>query len=608
MASEHMTDLVSKTQEQVPLLRAAGLTTPSGLQARTALLLRRVIVFALNIATWTLLCVWAASIASAGGWTLAKFIALVCFAIATPWPVLGFWNAAIGLWLLHGAKDPLAVVAPFLGGRSSLVPVTMKTALLMALRNEDPVRAVQRFAIIKDSLSALPESRQFSYFVLSDTDRPDIAEAERLAVEAWRAHDCAGSQIVYRRRADNTGYKAGNIQQFCREYGRDFDLMLPLDADSLMTGGAIVNLVGIMQAHPKLGILQSLVVGTPSSSAFARIFQFGMRLGMRTYTMGQAWWTADCGPYWGHNAVVRIAPFREHCALPVLAGPPPFGGHVLSHDQVEAALMRKAGYEVRVMPVEGGSYEDNPPDALEFIRRDQRWCQGNMQYAGLLGLPGLHPMSRFQLLWAMLMFVGVPAFTLLIALSPVIAWQYSLTGEFPASQAKALYVTFFLLYLSPKIAGLCDAVLTPGEIARFGGWGRFTLSAMLELIFSWLLGAISAVRTSIFMVGLLVGKSVIWSGQTRDATGIGWAQASRALWPQMLLGLFVCGGLAVSSYTTLLWSLPLTAGYILCVPFTVLTSRPGLGRWLLGMGLAAIPEDFNPPTEIAAIYALSHDI
>ena len=156
--------------------------------------------------------------------------------------------------------------------------------------------------------------------------------------------------------------------------------MLPLDADSLMSGEAILRLVRIMQAHPKLGILQSLVVGAPSASAFARIFQFGMRHGMRAYTMGSAWWIGDCGPFWGHNALVRIAPFAEHCHLPILPGQPPLGGHVLSHDQVEATLMRRAGYEVRVLPDESGSWEENPPTMFEFSTRDLRWCQGNMQY------------------------------------------------------------------------------------------------------------------------------------------------------------------------------------------------------------------------------------
>ncbi len=391
------------------------------------------------------------------------------------------------------------------------------------------------------------------------------------------------------------------MRDFCERWGGDFELMLPLDADSLMTGEAIVQLVRIMQAYPKLGILQSLVVGMPSASPFARVFQFGMRFGMRSYTMGQAWWVGDCGPFWGHNAVVRIAPFLHECKLPVIAGGPPFGGHVLSHDQVEATLMRRAGYEVRVMPVEGGSYEENPPDVLEFIRRDVRWCQGNMQYVKLLDLPGLKTISRFQLIWAILMFVGTPAFTAMIALLPVAAWQADAVPDFPAGAAKALYVSFLLVYLAPKIAGLLDAMLTTGEIARFGGPARFYSSAALELVFSFLQGAISTIRTSIFMIGLAFGKTILWSGQQRDVSGLSWRAASLALWPQLAFGVAVLGSLAFISPTVLLWSLPLTAGYLLAIPFAVITANPSLGRFMKRHGIAGIPEDFAPPPEIETV-------
>ena len=442
--------------------------------------------------------------------------------------------------------------------------------MLMTLRNEDPRRAMSRLAIVKASLEQTGEGGAFSYFILSDTDRDTIARAEEeAAVAELRANNGASERIHYRRRATNTGFKAGNVREFCETQAQDFDLMLPLDADSLMTGEAIVALVRVMQAHPEIGILQSLVVGTPSTSPFARIFQFGMRLGMRTYTMGQAWWVGDCGPFWGHNALVRIKPFVDHCELPVLAGAPPLGGHVLSHDQVEAVLMRRAGFEVRVVPVENGSYEDNPPDALEFIRRDVRWCQGNLQYLKLLGLPSLKPISRFQLLWAILMFIGVPAWTMMIALLPLAVWQAQGIADFPVSSAKALYVTFLLMYLAPKIAGFIDALMTKGEAARFGGYPRFVSSAALELVFSFLQGAVSTIRTTIFMIGLAFGRSIIWSGQQRDAQGISWGQALVALWPQLLFGCLVLGALFVISPATLVWSLPLTAGYVLAVPFAV---------------------------------------
>ena len=591
----------AKPVERARVSSALSLTTPAGLQANATLNRRRIFVVGLNVVTWVALLAWAASILGSGGWTAVDCVMFWCFVLGTPWSVLGFWNAVIGLWLLHAVKDPIAEVAPFMAAGDTREPLSIKTAVLMTLRNEDPGRAILRLRTVKASLDATGEGAAFSYFLLSDTNDAHVAAAEEAAVAAWRADEKDTSRIIYRRRKDNTGFKAGNVRDFCESFRSGFDLMLPLDADSLMTGAAIVKLVRIMQAYPKLGILQSLVVGMPSPSPFARIFQFGMRMGMRSYTMGQAWWVGDCGPYWGHNAVVRIKPFAEHCALPVLAGGPPFGGHVLSHDQVEAALMRRAGYEVRVIPVEGGSFEENPPDVLEFIRRDVRWCQGNMQYVKLLGLPSLKPVSRFQLLWAILMFVGIPAWTIMIALLPVAAVDAQGIADFPVGSAQALYVAFLLMYLAPKIAGLIDAALTRQEVQRFGGATRFFSSAALELVVSFLQGAVSTIRTSIFMISLLFGKSIVWSGQRRDAAGLTWQEAARALWPQSFFGVIVLSALYWISPATLLWSLPLTAGYVLAIPFAVVTASPALGRLMRANGVAGIPEDFAPPAEILAV-------
>ena len=573
------------------------------LEAIATLNRRRRFVLLANAVTWLGLMAWAASIATAGGITALDAVLLTSFALATPWSVLGFWNSLIGVWQLHRPRASLHDVAPFLSGSDAATPVRVNTAVLMTLRNEDPGRALARFMTIKASLDATGYGERFSYFVLSDSDQPNIAQAEERAIAAWREGEPGSERIIYRRRIDNSGYKAGNVRDFCQRWGGSFELMLPLDADSLMTGEAVVKLVRIMESHPRIGILQSLVVGTPANSAFTRLFQFGMRLGMRAYTMGQAWWVGDCGPYWGHNALIRIKPFQDHCELPILPGRPPLGGAVLSHDQVEAVLMRKAGYEVRVMPVEGGSFEDNPPDALAFIRRDVRWCQGNMQYLKLLTLRGIEPVSRFQLIWAIVMFIGIPAWTLMIALLPLASLDATQIAGFPYQSAKALYVAVLLMYLAPKIAGFIDALLTKGEVARFGGALRFTVSALLELVFSFLQGAVSTIRTTLFMLGLPFGKSIAWSGQRRDTNGVSWRDAFAALWPQLVFGSLVLWALAVISPAVLIWSLPLTAGYLLAIPFTVLTANSKVGHFFKRHGIAGVPEDFSPPAEIRAIQA-----
>jgi membrane glycosyltransferase len=589
-----------------PIAGSARLVSPShsaptGLQANAELARRRYLVVALNVGTWLAMMATAAAILGSGGWTVLDWLLLACFAIGTPWTVLGFWNAVIGLWLLHVHKDPMRAVAPFAAAGDLATPITTKTAIFMTVRNEDPARAILRMKTIKASVDATGQGEAFSYFILSDTNIADVATAEEQGVADWKASDKDGERITYRRRDNNAGFKAGNVRDFCERWGRDFELMIPLDADSLMSGETIVKIVRMMQAHPGLGLVQTLVVGMPSSSAFARIFQFGMRHGMRSYTMGQAWWVGDCGPFWGHNAVVRIKPFMEECELPILAGKPPLGGHVLSHDQVEATLMRRAGYEVRVLPFEGGSWEENPPTMLDFAKRDVRWCQGNMQYVKLMDLPGLKPMSRFQLVWAVLMFLGLPAWTFMIATLPLSSWEARGISDYPAGLAIALYIVFFAMYLSPKIAGLVDAVLTKGGVATFGGPLRFAVSAALEIVFSFLQGAVSSFRTTVFMIGLAFGKSVVWGGQSRDAYGISWTTAAENLWPQTLFGAVLCGLTYLVSPTAFWWSLPLTAGYLLAIPFAVVTASPALGRAFQGAGIAGIPEDFATPKEVVAV-------
>jgi membrane glycosyltransferase len=556
-------------------------------------------VIGLNLAGYLGLLAWLGTVLSSGGWSLVDGLLFVCFAVATPWTVLGFWNAMIGLWMLRGRSDGLARVAPFTGAAGSGAPLRARTAILLTLRNENPARAFRRLSVLRRSLEATGEGEAFSYFVLSDTSDAVIAIEEEALTEAFAAEAGSRCRVVYRRRTDNTGYKAGNIRDFGRRWGEDFDLMLTLDADSLMTGETIVRMVRVMQAYPRLGILQSLITGMPSKSAFARIFQFGMRQGMRPYTMGYAWWTADCGPYWGHNALIRTRPFFEHCHLPVLPSSKLLGGPILSHDQVEATFMRRAGYEVRVWPEEVGSWEENPPTVVDFIRRDMRWCQGNLQYIHLLAEKGLLPTSRFQLAWAILMFLGTPAWTFIIALLPFVAHEaVSSPHGFPATSATALYTAFMAMHLSPKLAGFVDILVDADARARYGGPVRLLLGAAVELVFSFLVGAATTLCITAFMAGLLFRRTVTWGGQPRDARSLDWGTALRSLWPQTGFGLAVIGVLGAISPATLLFSLPLTFGYAAAIPFAVWTSRPALGEWLSRNGICALPEEHEPIREI----------
>jgi membrane glycosyltransferase len=595
--------------EGLPDVAATTRLTPAGLQDARTIARRRMVAGIVNAALYIGLMGWLASILGVGGWSIVDVLIFLCFAVAAPWSVLGVWNALTGLVLLQGMRDGLSKVAPFATAGDRPDALRVDTAILMTLRNEDPTRAFARLRTVKASVDATGEGARFCWFVLSDTSDPGVARLEEAAFESWKAsHPADAHRLFYRRRQSNEGYKAGNLRDFCLRWGQDFEFMIPLDADSVMSGETILRLVRIGQAHPRLGILQSLVVGAPSRAAFARIFQFGMRHGMRPYTMGSAWWGADCGPFWGHNALVRVAPFMSQCELPELPGKPPFGGAILSHDQVEAVLMRRAGFEVRVLPQECGSYEDNPPTLLEFTRRDLRWCQGNLQYLKLLGMKGIEPMSRFQLVWAIMMFIGVPAWTAIILLGALKPFDGEDPSLFPTTSAAWLYAVFLLMYLAPKLAGFLDIALTPGSMRRYGGAARFTLGCVTELAFSFLLGAATTLRTSLFMIGLLFGRSVIWSGQARDAHALSLGTAVTGLWPQTLFGLAVWTLAAMGAPALILWSLPLTLGYVLAIPFAMASASPALGLWLERAKLCALPEDHDRPAVLQSLSAPDDDL
>jgi membrane glycosyltransferase len=583
---------------QVAALSSPATTTPAGLQQNSLIFKRRMLVAALNLGTIATLAYVMARVLGDDGWTFIDVGIFVSFVLGTPWTVVGFWNAVIGFSLLHILPQGHAQVSPFLKAARRRTPINLRTAMLMTLRNEDPARAFARLAIIRQSLDATGFGDRFDFYVLSDTsDLAVAAEEERLFSE-WSAGFAEPGRAVYRRRERNDGYKAGNLRDFLKRWGSQYDLMLPLDADSLMSGPEIVRFVRIMQAYPKIGILQSLVVGTPSPSAFARIFQFGMRHAMRSYTMGSAWWMADYGPYWGHNAFIRVKPFTDGCELPILPGKPPLGGWVLSHDQIEATLMRRAGYEVRVAPTEVGSWEDNPPSILEFTKRDLRWCQGNMQYWRLVGIPGLLPLSRLQIALGILMYVGSLSWMIMIVLSALKVFEPGAMSAAQIAMGMALFGTCFLMSLAPKLAGMLDAVVTRGSLARYGGFWRFLAGSLTEIAFSVLFAPVASFRVALFMIGLMFGRAVSWNGQQRDVQGLSWVTAIRGLWPQTLFGLALFTLLFVKAPGALVWAAPLLIGFVFSAPFAVLTASPRFGALLARIGLCAVPEELDMPPEL----------
>jgi membrane glycosyltransferase len=562
---------------------------------------RRITFGAFVVVTIMVLLALAAYALSAGGFGIADALLLLCFGLTMPWSVIGFWNAAIGFIIMRFARDPVATVLPAVAHLRGDEKISASTAITIFVRNEPPDRVIRNLDAMMREIETAGSADRFHLYILSDTSQPEIAALEETGFATLAAQWHGRMPVTYRRRTVNTAFKAGNFWDFCERWGGRHEFAVTLDTDSFMTAAAIMRMVRVIEADPKLGILQGLVVGLPSTSAFARIFQFGMRLGMRSWTIGSAWWQADCGPYWGHNAVIRIAPFVAHCHIPKLPDGV-LGGHVLSHDQIEAALMRRAGYDVRVLPEEDLGWEENPPTLIEFIRRDQRWCQGTLQYSHFLFMSGMKLVSRFQLAFAMLMFLGSPAWIGLLVVGTLAVAASPTPADFIRPDAgQALLAIILVMWFAPKIATVID-VLTRPELRRaFGGTARFLVSVATETVFFILLSPIMWICHTLFLAGLPFGRVIGWIGQVRHDHTVPWLLSLHQLWPHTALGLASLGLIAATHPAAFFYAFLLAGGPALSIPLAVFTAWPTVGRWLTRIGIGRLPEETAPPVALTAL-------
>jgi membrane glycosyltransferase len=520
--------------------------------------------------------------AGVDGWGIAM---LMGFALTLPWTTIGFWNALIGFCVMTFARDPEGLVAPHLRSIRGDEPIHSSTAIAICIRNEDPELLTRNLTWMIERLAQSGQGRWFHVYMLSDSNRPDILAAEQRLADMLSARFHGQVAVTWRQRVGSEGFKAGNLRDFLDRWGARHEYMIVLDADSVMTPAAMLRLVRIMQTNPRIGILQTLVTALPSDSAFARVFQFGMRLGMRSWTLGAAWWQGDCGPYWGHNAIIRIQPFTEHCRLPVLPGKPPLGGHVLSHDQLEAVLMRRAGYEVRVLPDEGGSWEENPPHLIEFIRRDLRWCQGNMQYFRFVGMEGLKTVSRWQLWIAIAMYLSGPGWMAFTA--------FGLIRQGPMDAELGMLLLFLSLTMNfaPKIATLIDVLLRKRLREAFGGAPAVLASALAETVFTMVIVPISALSVTLFVLGLPFGRQVGWAAQQRDSAGVPLGFAVRRLWLHSIAGITFAVSLYLIAPGAMWIALPFYTGLTAAILITLVSGSPRVGLMARDIGLCRLPEE-----------------
>jgi membrane glycosyltransferase len=549
-------------------------------------------------------------IVRAAGLTTLQISGLILFTALFTWIAGAFWTAVAGFIVRLRGQDPAVLAAT----QNEHQRLASRTAIVTPIYNEDTARVFAGVEAIWRSLIQQRDQACFDFFILSDTRIPEIARAEEKAWRALVARLGAGGRLFYRRRSENLGRKAGNIAEFVRNWGGAYDYMIVLDADSIMSGQSLVCLAQVMEAHPQVGIAQTLPLLVGRDTLFARLLQFNVRLNGPLFAAGLAFWQLGEGNYWGHNAIIRIKPFAEYCALPRLPGSPPFGGEILSHDIVEAAFMRRAGYQVWLLPQIPGSWEEIPSNIVDYAARDRRWAQGNLQHLGVMPMRGLHWLSRIHMLTGVLSYVTSPMWLLVLVLSSIITiaaalsthqyfspGTYTLFPSWPQYRngeiAALLSMTVTLLFL-PKIMGMVLALRERALRHAFGGAPRLIASVLFEQLMSMLMAPTMMLFHTSFVIRAVLGRNVAWDAQPRGDRGVGWLEALRRHAWHVCLGLAWGALILWLAPAFIWWLLPVIVGMLLPVPFTVLTSRSSLGRRLREAKLLMTPEETSAPEEL----------
>jgi membrane glycosyltransferase len=555
-----------------------------------------------------------------GGISVLEAVILALFAPTFGWITIAFWSALIGFGLQVSRRHPqtLARMASAAIPGHPTTPLRSRTAVVMPVHNEDPDRVLSGLAAMAHGLDRTGEGDAFDLFLLSDTTDPEIARREESALKSWPEFAPGLRPPHYRRRASNEGRKAGNIADFCARWGDAYACMVVLDADSILTGETLVALARAMEANPEAGLIQTVPLPARQHTLFGRLLQFSGELYAPLLATGQAFWQTDTANFWGHNAIVRVKPFREHAKLPVLSGCPPLGGPILSHDFVEAALLRRAGWRVYLLPEIRGSWEEVPGHLLDYATRDRRWAQGSLQHLRLLFGQGFHPLNRLHFLLGAMGYLSSVLWLLILLAST--AWvflstlrsQGFLLGPMPGSEPllalwgpsaspallPLLTITAVLLFL-PKVLSLLLALFQGAS--GFGGRGPLLVSALFEAIFAILLAPIMMLIHSRFVLSILFGRSVSWDAQSRGGHSISWSQTFRRTAGIVGAGAVWVGLTLWISPTFVFWLSPIFAGILLAPLLIRWTSSPRAGDRARRWKLFLVPSETSPPEEFRGV-------
>jgi len=535
------------------------LATPGAVQLDDDMLARRVLLVLLTALFATGASVIVKESLFSDGFSLWDILLLLLFFPLFGWIAFGFVTAAIGFTLLITGIHPGFVPIP-----RRAMALKGRTAVLMPIHNEEVDEVFGRLGRMAAMLHDTGQAGHFDLFILSDS----APAAEAAETAAWaRLAACPGPQIYYRRRTENTGRKPGNVADWIRRFGGGYDYMLMLDADSLMGGDAILGMTQIMEQRPAIALLQTVPTVIGATTLFQRWMQFASRLYGPISTAGLVWWSGSESTFWGHNALIRVAAFAESCGLPELPGRPPFGGTIMSHDMVEAALLRRRGWRVHMIMIDE-TYEEYPPTLIDQAVRDRRWAQGNIQHLRLIGSSGFHWINRLQLFIGASAYLTSPAWLLLIAATIAQEFLDSVSVVRTTTSIAVLIVTLLLLF-GPKVMSIIWAVSDPDRRAGFGGTGGILRSVMLDIPLAILTAPAIALTQTIDLINILRGRKSGWDAQNRASDGLTVSETlPRYLW-HVGVGIIL---LMISLHAPRLgwWLSPVTLGML---------ASPALASW-----------------------------
>ena len=528
----------------------------------------------------------------------ADWLAVPLFAALFGWIALSFWTAALGsASLLFDRLAGRAGGPSCPGGAGG--ELAHRHAVLMPVYNENPTGVFAGVRAMLESLHNTGQGGQFDFFVLSDTTDPDVWIAEERAwaelIDTWDGD----SRVFYRHRPKNERRKAGNIADFCTRWGDEYECMLVLDADSVMGGATVVEMAARMESSPKVGLLQAPPRPVGRDSLLARLQQFSAAVYGPVFLRGFHLWAGEDSNYWGHNAIIRVRPFMDHCELPTLPGQAPLGGEILSHDFVEAALLRRAGWKVCLCEDLTESYEESPTTLTDFAARDQRWCQGNLQHARLLAAEGLHLSNRLHMGMGVMSYVASPLWLAFLIAAPL---AVVFDGGASGGAALTLFAASMGMLVLPKFLGVA-ATLMSGA-GRHGGPAKVLAGAVGETLLSVLVAPVMMAYHTRFVVAALCGTCVQWNAQARCERQVSWGEAWAGSGWITLTGLSLTAAVAAASTPLLLWLAPVLAGLVLAVPLAKLLGSVKVGRELQDLGLLLVPEEVKPPRVLSRRDAL----